>query len=95
MNENSNVQDQINEMTTINLGNPYKALLFNDSVHAQDEVTCQIIKAIHCDAVRAVEIMMTAHRTGSAVVFAGTLERCEHVASVLEEIKLLTKVEPA
>jgi len=83
------------EITSISLGMPYKALLFNDSVHTQDEVTLQIIKAIHCDAVRAMEIMMTAHKSGSAVVIAGTLERCEHVVSVLEQIKLLTKVDPA
>lgn len=95
MENGTNIQNEIDELTTINLGNPYKALLFNDNVHTTSEVVSQIIKAIHCDAMKAEQIMMTAHKTGSAVVFAGTFERCEHVCSVLEQIKLLTKVEEA
>ena len=95
MENGTNIQNEIEELTTMNLGNPYKTILHNDSVHTQDEVVSQIIKAIHCDAMRAEQIMMTAHKSGSAVVFAGTFERCELVASILEQIKLLTKVEPA
>jgi len=95
MENGTNIQNEIDELTTINLGNPYKALLLNDSVHTQDEVVGQIVKAIHCDGMRAEQIMMTAHKSGSAVVFAGTFERCEHICSILEQIKLLTKVEEA
>jgi len=90
-----NEKSDILEVASVDLGSPYKAILFNDNVHTQAEVASQIIKAIHCDAIRAVEIMMTPHKTGSTVVFAGTLERCEHVVSVIEKIKLLTKVESA
>ena len=77
------------------LGNPHKTILFNDGHHSTLEVTEQIVKAIHCTASKAAEIMMTAHNTGSAIVFAGSLERCEHVSSVLEQIGLATSVEEA
>jgi ATP-dependent Clp protease adaptor protein ClpS len=91
----TNIQDEIQDLTTIHIGKPYKAILFDDNTHTQDEVVNQIIKAIHCDAMRAEEIMMAAHKTGSSIVIGGTFERCEHVCSVLEQIKLKTKVEEA
>jgi len=77
------------------LGNPHKTILFNDNHHSTIEVTEQIVKAIHCTASKAAEIMMTAHNTGSAIVFTGSLERCEHVSSILEQIGLATSVEEA
>ena len=83
------------EEVSISLGKPHKTLLFNDEHHSMDEVTLQIIKAIHCDAGRAAQIMMAAHNSGSAVVITAGLEKCELVASILEEIRLGTKVEPA
>jgi ATP-dependent Clp protease adapter protein ClpS len=60
-----------------------------------DEVCEQIMKAIRCDMNKAMNIMMTAHNTGRAIVITAHQERCEHVAAVLEEIRLGTKVEPA
>ena len=40
-------------------------------------------------------LMNEAHTTGRAVVFTGGLERCELVSSILEEIRLGTRIEPA
>lgn len=81
--------------TSITLGTPHKVILFNDDQHSMDEVMAQIIKAIHCSPQKAHSIMMEAHKNGRAIVFTGSLERCEHVANVLEEIQLGTKIEPA
>jgi ATP-dependent Clp protease adapter protein ClpS len=77
------------------LGKPHKTLLFNDELHEMNEVAMQICKAIHCAREEAVRIMLLAHKTGSAVVVVAHREKCEHVAAVLEEIRLSTKVEPA
>jgi len=76
------------------IGRPYNVVLFNDESHDMDEVAVQIIKAINCDTHRAMAIMMEAHSSGRAIVITAGLERCEHVSSILEEIRLGTKVEP-
>ena len=88
-------QIEVLDMTSTILGKPYNALLFNDSDHCMDEVAYQIVKAVRCDFAKANAIMLAAHKSGSAVVFSGTLERCELVCSVLEEIHLKTNVEEA
>jgi ATP-dependent Clp protease adaptor protein ClpS len=89
------IKPWIDSTVEISLGRPHKVILFNDEHHSMDEVTLQIIKAIGCDAETAFGLMMEAHNTGRAVVFSGVLERCEHVAAVLEQIRLGTKIEPA
>ncbi len=80
--------------TDINLGKPYNVILFNDKHHSMNEVVSQIMKATGCSPQNAASIMMEAHNTGRAVVWTGHKERCEHIANVLEEIRLGTKVEP-
>ncbi len=91
---NSTLKDNDTDVGNI-FGKPHKTILFNDNTHSMDEVVTQVIKAINCAASQAVEITMTAHSSGSAVVFTGSLERCEHVAAVLEQIALATSVEEA
>lgn len=82
------------EITTDNIiGKPHNVILFNDDNHTTDEVSRQIMKATSCGAERAFQIMMEAHKNGRAIVFSGGLERCELVASILEEIRLGTKIE--
>jgi ATP-dependent Clp protease adaptor protein ClpS len=95
MNFDETLKPQIDALTEISLGQPHKVILFNDENHSMDEVTFQIMKAIRCDAERAFGIMMEAHNTGRAIVFSGVLERCELVASILEQIRLGTTIEPA
>ena len=80
---------------SVYIGKPHKVILFNDDHHAMEEVCIQIMKAINCDTQTAMKIMLEAHNTGRAVVFTGSLERCELVAEILEEIRLGTKIEPA
>ena len=76
------------------LGKPYQVIMFNDSSHSIEEVSNQVIKAIHCGKEKAMSITMEAHLKGRASVFTGNKERCELVAAVLEEIRLGTKIEP-
>jgi ATP-dependent Clp protease adapter protein ClpS len=83
----------IETTSDITLGLPHNVVLFNDESHAMDEVINQIVKAIHCDPTRAFQIMMEAHTKGRAIVFSGSLERCELVESILCEIRLSTKIE--
>lgn len=79
----------------IHIGKPYNVILFNDESHSMPEVVQQIIKAIHCDPAVAEGIMMEAHKSGRAIVYTGHLEKAELVSSILEEIRLGTKIEPA
>jgi len=81
--------------TNVLLRSPYHCILFNDEEHGMDEVVIQIVKAINCSVQRAAEIMLEAHNSGRAIVITAHLERCEHAAAVLEEIRLGTKIEPA
>ncbi len=69
-----------------------KTILFNCNCHSFDEVESQLIKAIHCAASQARAFALEVHTTGSAVVYTGHKERCEAVAGVLEDIKLIVKV---
>ena len=69
-----------------------KTILFNCNCHSFDEVETQLIKAIHCSLSRAREIAWEVHTKGCAVVYTGHKERCEAVAMVLEDIRLIVKV---
>lgn len=86
--------DQEIEISNV-LGKPYRVILFNDESHTMEAVARQIIKAIHCTAEKAMDIMLEAHKTGEAVVFTGSKERCELVAEILGEIGLTTDIIPA
>ncbi len=74
---------------------PWNVILLNDDWHTFDEVILQLVKAIKCSPQKASEIALEAHATGEAVCYSGPKERCEHVASILEEIKLGVRIERA
>jgi ATP-dependent Clp protease adapter protein ClpS len=88
-------QPTIETFSGIGLGNPHNVILFNDDHHTMDEVANQIMKATSCGAEKAFMIMLEAHNNGRAIVFSGSLERCELVESILSEIRLGTKIEQA
>jgi ATP-dependent Clp protease adapter protein ClpS len=88
-------QSLIETDTTTILGKPYNVVLFNDDSHDMMQVVNQIRKATGCDNVKATTIMLEAHTAGRAIAYSGSLERCEHVESVLSEIQLGTKIEQA
>ena len=71
---------------------PRRVILFNDAVHTFDEVIVQVQKATGCALERAEAITWEAHTRGQAAAFEGPLERCEHVAAVLGQIRLRTAI---
>ena len=85
----------VNVLSISILGNPYNVIIFNDESHSMEEVVVQIIKAVHCREAQAMAFMMEAHTTGRAIVFTGGLEKAELVESILAEIRLGTRIEPA
>lgn len=70
----------------------WRTVLLNCDCHTFDEVERQLMKAVRCSLARARELSWQVHNTGSAVVYEGPRERCEAVASVLEDIRLRVKV---
>ncbi|HEB75970.1 MAG TPA: ATP-dependent Clp protease adaptor ClpS [Nitrospirae bacterium] len=74
---------------------PWNVILLNDDWHTFDEVIVQLMKATGCSSEQAAETAWLAHTQGEAVCYTGPRERCEHVASVLEEIELGVRLERA
>lgn len=70
----------------------WKVILYNDDYHIFDQVVYQVQKATGYPYQRALEITMEAHTTGRAVVWAGAIEECLRVESVLREIGLHTDI---
>ena len=73
-------------------GTPWNTILFNCNCHSFDEVARQLMKAIRVSYERGMSLANTVHHTGKAIVYTGHRERCEAVAMVLEDIRLITKV---
>ena len=71
---------------------PWFVVLFNDEVHAFDEVVIQVMRAAGCSLQRAAEVTLQAHTAGKADAYAGPFEECLRVGSVLGEIGLLTEI---
>jgi ATP-dependent Clp protease adaptor protein ClpS len=73
-------------------GAPWNTILFNCNCHSFDDVARQLMKAIRVSYERGMEIASVVHNSGKAVVYTGHRERCEAVAMVLEDIRLIVKV---
>ena len=72
---------------------PWNVILLNDDYHGFDEVIIQLIKATGCTQDQAAKIAWDVHNLGEAVCYSGPKERCEHVAAILEEIKLKVRLD--
>lgn len=83
------------EYTSTVVIEPWNVILLNDDWHTFDEVILQLIKAVKVPPRKAAEIALEAHNNGEAVCYTGPKERCEHVASILEEINLGVRIEKA
>ena len=70
-----------------------RVVLFNDDWHSFEEVIAQIIKATKCSFAEARDKTFEVHVNGKAVVFAGEINDCLKVSSILEEILLHTQIE--
>lgn len=76
----------------IHIEAPWHVLLFNDEVHAFDEVVLQVMKATGCDLQHAAEITLEAHTSGKAGAYSGAFEDCLRVEGILAEIRLRTQI---
>ena len=81
---------ETDEETSVGL--PFKVLLFNDDWHTFEEVIVQLIKAVKCSFDEARAYAFEVHVKGKAAVFAGPLNECLKVTSILEEIALNTQI---
>ena len=70
----------------------WRVVLINCECHSFGEVEQQLLKAIRCTLSRARAVSWEVHTQGSSTVYAGPKERCEAVAAVLEDIRLVVKV---
>lgn len=85
------IQTEQEEKTKQDL--PWNVILYNDDFHSFEEVVLQVQKATGVSQERAFAVTMEAHTKGRAVCYTGPLERCEHVAAVLRQIKLTAEID--
>lgn len=81
------------EAASVELGNPWQVVLFNDEVHSFDEVILQIQKATGYALEKAADITFRVHHNGKAIAYIGEKDPCEKVAAILGQIQLTTSVE--
>lgn len=72
----------------------WNVILFNDDFHSFDEVIFQLQKATGCSLELAEHVANIAHTEGEAVAYVASKEKCEQVASILQQIKLLVEIRP-
>ncbi len=92
---NSNPFESIKKNTTreTELNNPWQVVLFNDDVHGFEEVIFQIQKATGYPLSRAAELTLRVHEKGKAAIYFGTRESSDQVDAVLNQIRLISRVE--
>ncbi len=74
---------------------PYKVILFNDDYNEMEYVVMVLLHLIsHMTQPEAEEIMLTAHRTGSAVVVVCPKESSEYYQERLLGYGLTATIEP-
>lgn len=83
------------EVTSTVVIEPWNVVLLNDDWHTFDEVISQLLKAVKCSIEVAKAITWEVHTKGRSICYTGPKERCELVASILEEIDLKVKLERA
>jgi ATP-dependent Clp protease adaptor protein ClpS len=74
---------------------PYKVILFNDDYNDMDYVVAVLLHLIsHLSQEEAIQIMLTAHFTGSAVVVVCPKENAEYYQERLSGYGLSATIEP-
>jgi ATP-dependent Clp protease adapter protein ClpS len=73
----------------------YHVILYNDDLHAFDDVVRQVQKATGVSTEDAFAITMQAHETGRAVCYVGPHDACAKVADILREIGLHVEIDKA
>ena len=86
------LQETTETTDSTGVGTGWRVVLFNCACHTFDDVERQLVKAVRCSLSQARAWSWEVHSKGSAVVYRGAQERCEAVAGVLEDIRLVVKV---
>ena len=74
---------------------PYKVILLNDDYTPMDVVIVALIKSVpSLDVKQALDIMMTAHTQGSAIVIVAPQEAAEHYQERILSFKIGCTIEP-
>ena len=74
----------------------YRVLLYNDDIHAMDEVVLALLRVIPALGPEgAMRVMLEAHTHGSAEVIICPKEQAEHYRERLESFGLTSTIEPA
>jgi ATP-dependent Clp protease adapter protein ClpS len=74
-------------------GDRFRVILYNDDVHAFDDVVSQVQRATGVSTEEAFAITLQAHEAGRAVCYVGSSDACDKVAGVLREIALHVEVD--
>lgn len=85
-------QEEVISETDSDVGLVSRVVLFNDDWHTFDEVISQLIRATKCSYEQARGFAFEVHVKGKAIVFAGSMNECLKVSSILEEIALHTQI---
>lgn len=74
---------------------PWRVLLYNDEVHAMEEVVLALLTTVPSLTVeQATQIMFEAHTSGVALVIVTPKERAEFYRERLEQFGLTSTIEP-
>jgi ATP-dependent Clp protease adapter protein ClpS len=76
-------------------GDAFHVILYNDDLHAFDDVVRQVQRATGASTEDAFAITMQAHETGRAVCYMGPHDACAKVADILREIGLHVEIDKA
>ncbi len=87
------VAEEVEDEVKKKHNDPWRVILYNDSIHSFDEVILQLIKATGCSTSQAEAYAWQAHLQGKAAVYEGAFEECFRVQAILREIQLVTEIE--
>ncbi len=73
---------------------PYKLLLHNDEFNTMDTVVIRIVKLTPLSAAQAIDKMLEAHRSGTAILLATHKERGELYVQQFASARITTSLEP-
>ncbi len=73
---------------------PYKLLLHNDEFNTMDEVVIRIVKLTPLSAAQAINKMLEAHRSGTAILLVTHKERGELYVQQFASARISTSLEP-
>ncbi len=73
---------------------PYKLLLHNDEYNTMDTVVIRIVKLTPLSAAQAINKMLEAHRSGTAILLMTHKERGELYVQQFASARITTSLEP-